>query len=568
MNKRQRTSIDNAVVDVWQREVGQLSGRNFAHRLGGSEDLVLRLELHRKLEKHRGCVNTVGFNGDGDILVSGSDDRRVILWDWETGHTKLPFHSGHANNVFQAKFMPHSDDRSIVTCAADGQVRHAQILERGGVKTKMLSRHQGRAHKLAIEPGSPHIFYTCGEDGLVQHFDLRTGAATELFTCQPINDGSYLPVIHLNAIAIDPRNPNLFAVAGSDEYTRLYDIRKYKWDGSTDFGQPSNFFCPQHLIGDEQVGITGLAFSEQSELLVSYNDEFIYLFTHNMGLGPNPVPASPISMNSDASETGGDHGSAAYLSNMDMDKKMTPQVYKGHRNCETVKGVNFFGPKSEYVVSGSDCGRIFIWRKKDGELIRVMEADNHVVNCIESHPHTMVLASSGIDNDIKMWTPKALEKATLPKNIEQVPIFDHIHWFTIGLGVDDDDDDDYDDDEYDDFYDDDDDDFDDNDDDVDGGNFDDGDNDDIVDDIDYDDGNGDCDDDINNGDGGGDNYNDDAGGVICGNGNNDNFAGDCNDAIDDNFVCPTETEGKGLDVPDRASSRSDVATTFTSKAED
>ena len=86
------------------------------------QDLVLRLDLFRKLEKHRGCVNTVSFNADGDILVSGSDDRRVILWDWETGHIKLSFHSGHNNNVFQAKMMPYSEDRSIVTCAADGQV--------------------------------------------------------------------------------------------------------------------------------------------------------------------------------------------------------------------------------------------------------------------------------------------------------------------------------------------------------------------------------------------------------------------------------------------------------------
>lgn len=37
------------------------------------------------------------------------------------------------------------------------------------METSLLGRHQGRAHKLAIEPGSPHVFYTCGEDGLVQH---------------------------------------------------------------------------------------------------------------------------------------------------------------------------------------------------------------------------------------------------------------------------------------------------------------------------------------------------------------------------------------------------------------
>lgn len=36
------------------------------------------------------------------------------------------------------------------------------------METSFLGLHQGRAHKLCIEPGNPHIFYTCGEDGLVQ----------------------------------------------------------------------------------------------------------------------------------------------------------------------------------------------------------------------------------------------------------------------------------------------------------------------------------------------------------------------------------------------------------------
>lgn len=35
----------------------------------------------------------------------------------------------------------------------------------------------GRAHKLAIEPGSPSCFFSCGEDGEVRHFDLREPAA-------------------------------------------------------------------------------------------------------------------------------------------------------------------------------------------------------------------------------------------------------------------------------------------------------------------------------------------------------------------------------------------------------
>lgn len=86
------------------------------------QELIRRLALHKKLDKHRGCVNTVSFNTEGDILVSGSDDRMVMLWNWDSGSLKLSFHTGHISNVFQAKIMPFTNDQSIVTCAADGQV--------------------------------------------------------------------------------------------------------------------------------------------------------------------------------------------------------------------------------------------------------------------------------------------------------------------------------------------------------------------------------------------------------------------------------------------------------------
>jgi WD repeat-containing protein 42A len=109
-------------VNVWERELGLLPNRSFSNRFSASEDLLRRLGLDKKLDKHKGCVNTVSFNADGDILLSGSDDRQVILWDWQTASVKLSFDSGHFNNIFQAKFMPFSDDRTIVTSAADKQV--------------------------------------------------------------------------------------------------------------------------------------------------------------------------------------------------------------------------------------------------------------------------------------------------------------------------------------------------------------------------------------------------------------------------------------------------------------
>lgn len=49
------------------------------------------------------------------------------------------------------------------------QVRLGEVLDDGRVVTKLLGEHQGPVHELAMEPGSPHIIYSCGEDGLVQH---------------------------------------------------------------------------------------------------------------------------------------------------------------------------------------------------------------------------------------------------------------------------------------------------------------------------------------------------------------------------------------------------------------
>ncbi|XP_022058447.2 DDB1- and CUL4-associated factor 6 isoform X2 [Acanthochromis polyacanthus] len=79
-------------------------------------------------------------------------------------------------------------------------------------------------------------------------------------------------------------------------------------------------------------------------------------------------------------------------------------VYKGHRNSRTmIKESCFWG--NNFVMSGSDCGHIFIWDRHTAEHLMLLEADNHVVNCLQPHPYDPILASSGIDYDIKIWSP-------------------------------------------------------------------------------------------------------------------------------------------------------------------
>uniref|UniRef100_UPI00398EA0BC DDB1- and CUL4-associated factor 6 isoform X4 n=1 Tax=Pristiophorus japonicus TaxID=55135 RepID=UPI00398EA0BC len=100
------------------------------------------------------------------------------------------------------------------------------------------------------------------------------------------------------------------------------------------------------------------------------------------------------------------------LETQNIRKPTIKMVYKGHRNSRTmIKEANFWG--SYYVISGSDCGHIFIWDRQTAELLMLLEADNHVVNCLQPHPFDPILASSGIDYDVKIWTP-----------LEGIPAFD------------------------------------------------------------------------------------------------------------------------------------------------
>ena len=40
-----------------------------------------------------------------------------------------------------------------------------------------------------------------------------------------------------------------------------------------------------------------------------------------------------------------------------------------------MKGVNFYGPSSEFVVSGSDCGHIYLWDKYSARIVQFIEGD-------------------------------------------------------------------------------------------------------------------------------------------------------------------------------------------------
>jgi len=67
-----------------RRRTSVTSPQKFSRSVRGSAALVSRLELEAVHEWHDGCVNTISFTPSGTALISGSDDRHIVVGDWQT----------------------------------------------------------------------------------------------------------------------------------------------------------------------------------------------------------------------------------------------------------------------------------------------------------------------------------------------------------------------------------------------------------------------------------------------------------------------------------------------------
>jgi len=93
--------------------------------------------------------------------------------------------------------------------------------------------------------------------------------------------------------------------------------------------------------------------------------------------------------------------------------------YYGHCNTSTdIKEANFFGSQGQFIVAGSDDGLFFIWDKSTENNLLILKGDTSIVNCLQPHPSEFMLATSGIDNEVKLWTP-------LPDDVDNEYVVKH-----------------------------------------------------------------------------------------------------------------------------------------------
>ncbi|KKK16887.1 hypothetical protein AOCH_007398 [Aspergillus ochraceoroseus] len=285
---------------IWRREAGETSRWANIRGLYGSKEWVDNLDIVNELGGHTGCVNALSWSRSGKLLASGSDDYHLNIYSYQPDSSTAPFslntsvYTGHTGNIFSVAFMPHCNDRTLVTAAGDSQVRvfdieytnrtvaplpstqyrnlplndffsNARYLGVGNTNARIYRSHADRAKRIVTE-SSPHLFLTCSEDGEVRQWDLRLPSSAYpkprgglLFMAHSHggHDDSNVPPplisykrhrVDLNTISCSPSQPHYIALGGAHLHCFLHDRRMLGRDLSVEKGDPG----ASPGIGDEE----------------------------------------------------------------------------------------------------------------------------------------------------------------------------------------------------------------------------------------------------------------------------------------------------------------------------
>jgi len=240
------------------------------------------MRLMKRLEVHQGCVNTLSWNERGTLLLSGSDDHRLVITNPFNYRKVHEVHTSHRANIFSAKFLPETSDLKVISCAGDGMVLYTDILREEETATCTFNCHAGTVYEILSIPGDPNSFLSCGEDGKVRWYDLRMKTSCFKDNCkEDILIGCHKAV---TSISINPMFSYQVAVGCSDSNVRIFDRRLLGTRSTGFMGETTGLnaltsrFSVQEL-GEKQRRITSVSFRpDGQEVLASYSSDYIYIF--------------------------------------------------------------------------------------------------------------------------------------------------------------------------------------------------------------------------------------------------------------------------------------------------
>ncbi len=205
------------------------------------------------MEGHTNWVRSITFSCDGKILVSASDDKKVMLWDTEYGRL-LKTLKGHKHRVWSVAISP--DGKTIASGSEDKTIRlwHANT----GECFQILKKHTHWVRTVAFSP-----------DGSI----LASGSSDKNIIFWDADTGEYLKTLQghtarVRSIAFSPDGKTL--ASGSDDCTIiLWDVESGK---------------KIRTLPGHRGWVRSVAFHPQGNILASGSEDFtVILWNINTG---------------------------------------------------------------------------------------------------------------------------------------------------------------------------------------------------------------------------------------------------------------------------------------------
>jgi WD40 repeat protein/transcriptional regulator with XRE-family HTH domain len=380
------------------------------------------------LKGHADQVRALAFSSDGALLVSGSDDRTVRLWDVAARRCRALL-SGHSNRVWSVALHPNGallasagEDTTIrLWSTADAQQVATLSGHTHGVRTvnffpdgqrpwlvsggddqticlwdvgarHLLMRVQGYTTRLWAVAFTPDgkTLVSAGEDHALSLWDVESGLCRRrLYTA------THAPL----CLACSP-DGSLLASAGEDQAIWLWPL-----EGRQD---------PLRLQGHSD-WVRSLAFSPDGALLASGGeDEIIYLWAVAGWSGSgSALPIRPMArlaaqswIRALAFRPG---GAPLWLASGGDDQVIRLWDPEGARCLRTLEGHSgrvrglAFSPDGVLLASAGEDGQVLLWEVESGRLLQRLRAHRGRVRSVSFSVDGRWLASSGDDLMICLW---------------------------------------------------------------------------------------------------------------------------------------------------------------------
>lgn len=298
----------------------------------------------RDIECHQGPILALQCSSDGDYILSGGQDKVIVLTKPSPEGKILQRYSGHNWDILDIK-VSHDNSKFI-----SGGVDKCWFLW-DVAEGRIIRKYYGHEQKITCmqinEQGN--IVLTGSYDTTVKIWDMKSSSRTPIQILSDAKDSISHIEIHIPSHEL--------IISSIDGHIRRYDIRKCVLDD----------YCLSIPITNLAALPAPINAKTSQMVLLSSLDSTIRLFELT-----------------------------------DLNGSLLKE-YKGHKN-ETLKCKTAVLSDEKHIVSGSEDGNIVMWNILSSTPIEKMKSNRNVAICnVVTHPTLDRLISASMDGIVYVW---------------------------------------------------------------------------------------------------------------------------------------------------------------------